>query len=575
MDGKEEEFTKVKVRVQLWGVPLHCRTEKVASKLCAKVGEVHELGLYEEQSTGNVFMRGVVNIDVRKGLRKGVNLGNARDGVYWVDFLYEKIPRCCFSCGVFGHDESDCLTKKMVEEKGEVFVSKEVGAWMRADRSGRKVTWLRTMRETQVMVMEKGKGETTVLERVGEKMIIDETVEGGKGQEGKMKNDEGGVKERMIKISVPKEGGEELNVLDDGDGRKGVMGHVNLTENHVNGSEGGGGKCEVGKGMKSIKGAVLLDSDYTSKRSYEQKKKIFRFKKMWTMHSDCGELIREAWVEKGGAGGKELRGNLEEVKELLSRWNKEVFGNVNNRIWKLQEELQNLYNVPVGGFDKEQVGQVEKELKGTLEHEEIMWRQRSRVSWLKEGDRNTKFFHNSASKRRRKNTIKRLTDRAGEWKEELDDMREIAVEYFKEIFTSSKPENYDDVIVHVLRKISDYLMHSLDENFTMEEVKEACFMMYPTKAPGPDGFLALFYQKYWEVVGTDVCRMALLYLNRGIFPEGINHTRIVLIPKTTDPVDLTHFRPISLCNVIYKMERMVKIMRMSCCVFQVSGLFMS
>ena len=76
--------------------------------------------------------------------------------------------------------------------------------------------------------------------------------------------------------------------------------------------------------------------------------------------------------------------------------------------------------------------------------------------------------------------------------------------------------------------------------------------MEPTKAPGPDGMNALFYQKIWYVVGKDVVTAVLDFLNDGILLPALNHTDIVHIPKGKNPEKMSNFRPINLCNVIYK-----------------------
>jgi hypothetical protein len=76
--------------------------------------------------------------------------------------------------------------------------------------------------------------------------------------------------------------------------------------------------------------------------------------------------------------------------------------------------------------------------------------------------------------------------------------------------------------------------------------------MFPTKAPGLDGLPAHFYQKHWDLCGSEVTSAVLSILNGGETPESINQTVLVPIPKVPHPTSLAQFRPISLCNVILK-----------------------
>ena len=77
--------------------------------------------------------------------------------------------------------------------------------------------------------------------------------------------------------------------------------------------------------------------------------------------------------------------------------------------------------------------------------------------------------------------------------------------------------------------------------------------MNPYKAPRPDEFNALFFQKHWDIIGYDVCAAVLSVLEGHASPSMMNHTFPALIPKKLSPTLITEFRPISLCNVVYKL----------------------
>ena len=88
--------------------------------------------------------------------------------------------------------------------------------------------------------------------------------------------------------------------------------------------------------------------------------------------------------------------------------------------------------------------------------------------------------------------------------------------------------------------------------YTREEVKKALFNIGDLKAPGPDGLHAIFYKRFWHIIGEDLTDEVLRAVNSRLIPEGWNNTTIVLIPKVDSPEYITQFRPIILCNMIYK-----------------------
>ena len=92
----------------------------------------------------------------------------------------------------------------------------------------------------------------------------------------------------------------------------------------------------------------------------------------------------------------------------------------------------------------------------------------------------------------------------------------------------------------------------LCREYSDEEISDALFQIGPLKALGPDGLPARFFQRSWGLMKDDIIRAVKEFFASGVMPPGVNDTCIVLIPKVPHPEHLKDFRPISLCNVIYK-----------------------
>ena len=111
-------------------------------------------------------------------------------------------------------------------------------------------------------------------------------------------------------------------------------------------------------------------------------------------------------------------------------------------------------------------------------------------------------------------------------------------------------------------RLSDEIKSSLDDMVMLEEIKEALWSMKPYKSPGPDGLHAGFYQWFWLIVGDSVIKEVMkIFVDRKV-PDFLNKTLIVLIPKTQGPESIGNYRPISLCNSIYKIISKVIVARL-------------
>ena len=103
-------------------------------------------------------------------------------------------------------------------------------------------------------------------------------------------------------------------------------------------------------------------------------------------------------------------------------------------------------------------------------------------------------------------------------------------------------------------RVTNAMNDELLKPFTIEEVNFALYQMGPLKAPGPDELSTGFFQNHWEIVGNEVSQIVLDTLNNGVLPHFLNMTHIALIPKLKNPSCVIEFRPISLCNVLYKIN---------------------
>jgi hypothetical protein len=238
----------------------------------------------------------------------------------------------------------------------------------------------------------------------------------------------------------------------------------------------------------------------------------------------------------------------------LKIWNEEVFGNVERNKKKLFEELQAFDSIEgsraLGEEELLKKSEIVSELERVSLLEEISWRQKSRVMWLKEGDKCTKYFHSIANSNRRYNSIDSLMigDSLSSNQTEIGDH---AVHYYHTLFSekySWRPSLDDLSFDTILESEASWLERPFEE----EEVRKVVFALKGDKAPGPDGFSMAFFQACWEVLSPDIMEVFSDFHERGAFEKSLNTSFISLIPKIPGANSLKDFRPISLVGGIYK-----------------------
>jgi exonuclease III len=296
---------------------------------------------------------------------------------------------------------------------------------------------------------------------------------------------------------------------------------------------------------------IILDSG-----GFIRGKSYFKFENMWLRHEDFAEKVKSWWgsYEFQGSPSFVLANKLKALKEDIKFWNKNTFEDLGVKKLELMQELQGLENSEnQGGLtaaERLHRSDLQKELEKTLNLDEISWRQKSRIKWLKEGDKNTKFFHRIANSNRRKNFIEHMKQGDEVW-ETQGEIRKGIVKFYKGLYSESV--NWRPVLGGVeFKSLEAADSQHLERQFSEEEVVTALHQISGEKAPGPDGFTLAFFQQCWEVVKVEVLNTMQEFYEHEEFERSLNSTFMVLIPKKVGASDVRDFRPICLTGSIYK-----------------------
>ncbi|KAL9668797.1 hypothetical protein QQ045_006337 [Rhodiola kirilowii] len=170
----------------------------------------------------------------------------------------------------------------------------------------------------------------------------------------------------------------------------------------------------------------------------------FRVLNVWLDHPALKGKVKESWMESEDAGwkGVSLQRKLARVRSMLAHWNKKSFGDVRLKLGKARVEWEKLSLMQ----DARSLSEEESLRKLALQkiiwlleiQDERIWRIKSRISWLRLGDQNTKFFHRMATWRSRRNCISSLLV-DGEWIDDPALIKQAAHNYFFGIFSRAAP----------------------------------------------------------------------------------------------------------------------------------------
>ncbi|KAL0292750.1 UNVERIFIED_CONTAM: hypothetical protein Sradi_6975700 [Sesamum radiatum] len=197
--------------------------------------------------------------------------------------------------------------------------------------------------------------------------------------------------------------------------------------------------------------------------------------------------------------------------------------------------------------------------------EQSMLQQRSKMAWMKDGDQCSRLFLRKVAKRRSSKRAFQIMTPDGQTLINQPAVINEFIRYYQELLGGRSRDRFID-----LRHLRPWARHILTEAeadalvlpVSSEEVKQALFDIDESKAPGLDGYSAGFFKAAWPVIGEEVTQAILDFFQTGRLLKQVNATLLSLIPKVSNPAVVAEFRPISCCNVLYKVITKILVLRM-------------
>ncbi|XP_056845199.1 uncharacterized protein LOC130496777 [Raphanus sativus] len=279
----------------------------------------------------------------------------------------------------------------------------------------------------------------------------------------------------------------------------------------------------------------------------KRKRGLFRYDRRLCNNEEAKKFIDETLRDDTREAVCDILAN---TRSAISLWNKTQQRNSKKQIEQKKLELDVALSSPQN--DTNLIQDIKTKLNAAYLAEEEYWKQRSRLLWLKLGDRNTGYFHAITKSRKRANAFSVLENDDGQMVNKEEEIVQVIGDYFQHLFTSTPGERemiVNQALCPIISEAENELLLSVP---SATEIKEAAWSINAEKAPGPDGFSAGFFHTHWNRIGTAVVREVQEFFSGAPLPDTINHTHVRLIPKVSKPQKVSEYRPIALCNVYYK-----------------------
>jgi hypothetical protein len=196
----------------------------------------------------------------------------------------------------------------------------------------------------------------------------------------------------------------------------------------------------------------------------------FCFEAGWVQEEHCKTIVNSAWNLTMDVRAGSVVDAVREVGAELWNWSRNVLGDLEKSIERAKKSLEECCRLAINGRNIAREEILKYKLEKLEARRELYWHQRAQMCWLKNGDRNTKFYHAFASERRKRNRIKKLVEDGGGVEEE-GEIHELITNFYKELFCSCAGNRYYELLAQVEPKVTAMMNQSLLREATDDEIK--------------------------------------------------------------------------------------------------------
>nr|POE53099.1 hypothetical protein CFP56_13643 [Quercus suber] len=198
-------------------------------------------------------------------------------------------------------------------------------------------------------------------------------------------------------------------------------------------------------------------------------KKPFHFESMWMKEEGCRNTIVDAWGVPSFASNMLLAlSKMVHCGEKLTVWSWSSFGSIKRQLAEASKRLVLAEEAAARGGSYDQVRILKLSINDLLDKESMMWIQRARSLYLQTRDSNTRYFHNRASQRYKRNRIHGLQNDQHTWCTAEHQIKEIATAFFQDLFTTSSPEEGHPIFESILPVVTLDMNRDLNRSFSRD-----------------------------------------------------------------------------------------------------------